>query len=98
MYTSLWFFHLPSGLATVLMFGITVLFGLVPAGFTIYLDRLHLPADVDEIYTGRRREGIYAGAMTFSGKILRSIVVFSMGAILSFYGFQSKRTANRKAR
>ncbi|MGI1325435.1 MFS transporter, partial [Klebsiella quasipneumoniae subsp. similipneumoniae] len=47
-------------------------------------------ADVDEIYTGRRREGIYAGAMTFSGKILRSIVVFSMGAILSFYGFQSK--------
>ncbi len=72
------------------MFGITVLFGRVPAGFTIYLDRLHLPADVDEIYTGRRREGIYAGAMTFSGKILRSIVVFSMGAILSFYGFQSK--------
>lgn len=36
LYTSLWFFHLPSGLATVLMFGITVLFGLVPAGFTIY--------------------------------------------------------------
>ncbi len=37
--------------------------------------------------------------MTFSGKILRSIVVFSMGAILSFYGFQSKaHTANRKAR
>jgi oligogalacturonide transporter len=47
-------------------------------------------ADVDEIYTGRRREGIYAGAMTFSGKILRSIIVFTMGAILSFYGFQSK--------
>lgn len=38
----------------------------------------------------RPREGIYAGAMTFSGKILRSIIVFSMGAILSFYGFQSK--------
>ncbi len=36
LYTSLWFFHLPSGLATVLMFGITVLFGPVPAGFTIY--------------------------------------------------------------
>ncbi len=62
-----------------------------------YRRGLHIPwtvytflADVDEIYTGRRREGIYAGAMTFSGKILRSIVVFSMGAILSFYGFQSK--------
>ncbi len=36
LYTSLWFFHLPSGLATVLMFGITVLFAWVPAGFTIY--------------------------------------------------------------
>ncbi len=36
LYTSLWFFHLPSGLATVLMFGITVLFGLGTAGFTIY--------------------------------------------------------------
>ncbi len=91
LYTSLWFFHLPSGLATVLMFGITVLFGLgYRRGLLYTLDRLHLPADVDEIYTGRRREGIYAGAMTFSGKILRSIVVFSMGAILSFYGFQSK--------
>ncbi|MDR8433922.1 MFS transporter, partial [Acinetobacter baumannii] len=75
----------------VLMFGITVLFGLGTGGvyyipWTVYT----FLADVDEIYTGRRREGIYAGAMTFSGKILRSIVVFSMGAILSFYGFQSK--------
>lgn len=32
LYTSLWFFHLPSGLATVLMFGITVLFGLGTGG------------------------------------------------------------------
>ena len=75
LYTSLWFFHLPSGLATVLMFGITVLFGLGTGGvyyipWTVYT----FLADVDEIYTGRRREGIYAGAMTFSGKILRSIV------------------------
>ncbi len=44
LYTSLWFFHLPSGLATVLMFGITVLFGLGTGGGLLYtLDRLHLP-------------------------------------------------------
>ena len=49
--------------------------GLVYIPGTVYT----FLADVDEIYTGRRREGIYAGAMTFSGKILRSIVVFSMG-------------------
>ncbi len=78
LYTSLWFsIYRPA--ATVLMFGITVLFGRVPAGFTIYHGPFTPSADVDEIYTGRRREGIYAGAMTFSGKILRSIVVFSMG-------------------
>ncbi len=78
--------------ATVLMFGITVLFGLGYRRGLLYTlgPFTPSPADVDEIYTGRRREGIYAGAMTFSGKILRSIVVFSMGAILSFYGFQSK--------
>lgn len=28
--------------------------------------------------------------MTFSGKLVRSVIVFTMGAILSFYGFQSK--------
>jgi len=28
--------------------------------------------------------------MTFSGKLMRSVIVFVMGAILSFYGFQSK--------
>jgi Na+/melibiose symporter-like transporter len=35
--------------------------------------------------------------MTFSGKILRSIIVFSMGAILSFYGFSRKRIRNQSA-
>ncbi len=62
----------------------------VPAACTTFHGPFYTFADVDEIYTGRRREGIYAGAMTFSGKILRSIIVFTMGAILSFYGFQSK--------
>lgn len=43
LYTSLWFFHLPSSLATILMFGITVLFGLGTGGvYYIPLDRLHL--------------------------------------------------------
>src|SRR5690606_31819062 len=90
-YTSLYFFHLPVHIATVLMFGITILFGLGTGGvyyipWTVYT----FLADVDEVFTGRRREGIYAGAMTFSGKILRSIIVFTMGSILSFYGFQSR--------
>lgn len=82
---------LPAHYATITLIAITVLFGLGTGGvyyipWTIYT----FLADIDEIFTGRRREGIYAGAMTFSGKITRSIIVFSMGAVLSFYGFQSK--------
>lgn len=91
LYTGMWFLTPSEYTGMVMVFAITVLFGLGTGGvyyipWTLYT----FLADVDQIYTGRRREGIYAGAMTFSGKILRSIVVFTMGAILSYYGFQSK--------
>lgn len=43
LYTSLWFFHLPSGLATVLMFGITVLFGPGTGG-VYYIPRPFTPS------------------------------------------------------
>ncbi len=75
------------------MFGITVLFGLrVPAGCLLYPRTVYtFPADVDEIYTRTPAEGIWRRRHDLlQEKILRSIVVFSMGAILSFYGFQSK--------
>ncbi|AHG18765.1 major facilitator transporter [Chania multitudinisentens RB-25] len=90
-YTLLPFFNLPAHFATAAIIGVTVIFGLGTGGvyyipWTVYT----FLADVDEVFTGRRREGIYAGAMTFSGKIVRSIIVFTMGAILSYYGFQSK--------
>ncbi len=90
-YSLLHFFSLPPHIATIAIIGITVIFGLGTGGvyyipWTVYT----FLADVDEVFTGRRREGIFAGAMTFSGKIVRSIIVFIMGAILSYYGFQSK--------
>ncbi|TCV94369.1 oligogalacturonide transporter [Biostraticola tofi] len=91
LYTMLYFLHLPAQWVTVAMISITVIFGIGTGGvyyipWTVYT----FLADVDEVFTGRRREGIYAGAMTFSGKITRSIIVFLMGSILSYYGFQSK--------
>ena len=60
------------------MLGITVIFGIGTGGvyyipWTVYT----FLADVDEVFTGRRREGIYAGSMTFTSKILRSVIVFS---------------------
>lgn len=90
-YTLLYFMQLPAAYATAVMLGITVVFGIGTGGvyyipWTVYT----FLADVDEAFTGRRREGIYAGAMTFSGKLMRSVIVFVMGAVLSFYGFQSK--------
>ncbi|AUX94130.1 MFS transporter [Mixta gaviniae] len=90
-YSLLHFLHLSGPPAYFVIVGITVIFGLGTGGvyyipWTVYT----FLADIDEVFTGRRREGIYAGAMTFSGKIVRSIIVFTMGAILSYFGFQSK--------
>ena len=42
--------------------------------------------DVDEIVTGRRREGAFAGVMTFMRKLLQSAVVFAVGPILDASG------------
>lgn len=89
-YSLLHFLDVSPFVATAIIIGITVIFGLGTGGvyyipWTVYT----FLADVDEVFTGRRREGIYAGAMTFAGKIVRSIIVFVMGAILSYYGFQS---------
>lgn len=74
----------------VTLFAITIVFGLSTGGiyyipWTVYT----FLADVDEVLTGRRREGIYAGAMTFAGKMVRSVIVFVMGWILSQFGFVS---------
>lgn len=46
-------------------------------------------ADVDEILTGKRREGIFAGVMTFFRKAVQSVAVIATGAILDAGGFVS---------
>lgn len=47
-------------------------------------------ADVDEIVTGRRREGAFAGVMTFVRKLTQAAAVAGVGAIMSWGGFVSK--------
>jgi oligogalacturonide transporter len=47
-------------------------------------------ADVDEIVTGRRREGAFAGVMTFIRKLTQSAAVAGVTAIMSWGGFVSK--------
>lgn len=89
-YTALFYLGWDKQTTVIALFAITAVFGLGTGGvyyipWTVYT----FLADVDEVLTGRRREGIYAGAMTFAGKITRSAVVFAMGWILGQYGFVS---------
>jgi oligogalacturonide transporter len=44
-------------------------------------------ADVDEAVTGKRREGAFAGVMTFIRKTLQAIVIAAIGPILDMNGF-----------
>jgi len=46
-------------------------------------------ADVDEIVTGRRREGAFAGVMTFVRKLTQSVAVAGVTALMSLGGFVS---------
>jgi len=47
-------------------------------------------ADVDEIVTGKRREGSFAGVMTFVRKATQAAAVAGVGYIMELGGFQSK--------
>ncbi|MGG4412252.1 MFS transporter [Niallia taxi] len=74
----------------ILIIVITAIFGFGTGGvyyipWTVYT----FLADVDELVTGRRREGIYAGTMTFAGKLVRAVIVFLLGWILEQFGFVS---------
>ena len=42
--------------------------------------------DVDEIVTGRRREGAFAGVMTFVRKLMQSLAIFIVSQILDIAG------------
>ncbi|MFV0561085.1 MAG: MFS transporter [Enterococcus sp.] len=48
--------------------------------------------DVDELVTGRRREGAFAGVMTFTRKATQALAVFVVGLLLDHFGFISKAT------
>ena len=54
-------------------------------------------ADVDEIVTGRRREGAFAGVMTFIRKTSQAAAVMGVGLILQAGGFLSGNTEQSPA-
>ncbi len=87
-YVGIYHFNLPH--VTWLVVAITIWFGLGTGGvYYIPWSVYTFLADIDEVLTGRRREGIYAGAMTMAGKLMRATVVFVLGLVLKFSGFVS---------
>jgi oligogalacturonide transporter len=54
-------------------------------------------ADVDEIVTGRRREGAFAGVMTFIRKTTQATAIIGVGLILQAGGFVSGQNATQTA-
>lgn len=86
-YIVIWALHIPH--LTWLVVAVTAIFGLGTGGvyyipWTVYT----FMADVDELVTNRRREGIYSGAMTMAGKLVRATVVFILGVVLAQFGFK----------
>lgn len=77
--------------STVLIIIITTIFGL-GTGTVYYIpwSTYTFMADVDEVVTDRRREGVYAGAMTMAGKLMRFIVVQALGIVLALNNFDKK--------
>ncbi len=43
--------------------------------------------DVDEYHTGKRKEGVYYGAITFTYKLSQALIVFLAGIVMTFLGF-----------
>ena len=87
-YFGIFVFH--TGHMTLLVAFVTIIFGLGTGGvYYIPWTAYTFMADVDEIVTNRRREGVYAGAMTMAGKLMRASIVFILGQVLAAFGFVS---------
>ncbi|AYN26455.1 MULTISPECIES: MFS transporter [Buttiauxella] len=54
-------------------------------------------ADVDEVITGQRREGIFAGIMTLTRKASQAGAVMLVGIVMQFSGFVSGQTTQPPA-
>lgn len=71
----------------LIMTGIIVGVGL-SGGVMIPYNMLAFVTDADEIITKRRREGTYAGMMTFVRKIAQAIALFFVGVSLKMIGYE----------
>ncbi len=80
--------------ATILIIVVTCVFGL-GTGVVFYIpwSTYTFMADIDEAVTNRRREGVYAAAMTMAGKLMRFVIVQVLGIVLALNGFDKTQEA-----
>jgi oligogalacturonide transporter len=78
--------------ATSALFWLPVVFAGLGRGALNYIPwaTYNYMADVDEIVTGRRREGAFAGVMTFVRKMSQAAAVILVGQVMQASGFVSK--------
>lgn len=88
-FASIYWLGITGSIVFVLLTGISAIMGLSMGGtyyipWTVYV----FMADIDELVTNRRREGILAGAMYTCSKFLKATLLFVVGALLSAAGFK----------
>lgn len=71
---------------TILAIGLVIGFGLSGCVMTPY-NMLAFVIDADHLITTQRREGIYAGVMTFLRKIAQALALFAVGNGLELFGY-----------
>ncbi len=83
-------FLLQPSTPTAFVLIVAVLLGL-GMGISYAIPWAMLPevVDVDEVVSGQRQEGVYAGIMTFLRQVSSSLAVFSIGAALQFSGYNA---------
>jgi oligogalacturonide transporter len=80
------------GITQIMWFFVVVAFAGLGRGALNYIpwSVYNYMPDVDEIVTGRRREGAFAGVMTFVRKLMQSLAIFMVSQILHFSGLIPK--------
>lgn len=80
--------HLPAGSAWSWIVPCAVITGIGLSGSVMTPWNIQaFMADVDELITGQRREGVYAGAMQFCRQLAIGLGLFATGEILAHSGF-----------
>ena len=82
------FIHPDMPYLTIYIFSALVGFGTGGVIVMIYSIFPDIP-DIDELYTGERREGLYSGIITFSRKVSSALAIAGVSTAISLAGYEA---------